>query len=389
MRYGPVDLHELEDVFASNQIAMLGPKTQIFESSFAEKMKVKSALAVSSGTAGLHLALLACGVTPGDEVLVDPLFEHGTLAVLRSNAIPVFYDVDIDTYMPTVAHLLPRITPHTRAVIITNAFGCTADLLAIRALCDEFNIAFIEDCAHALLCTCGNKYAGTFGDIGVFSFHSALHLSLGEGGMMVSNNCNLIASARQLRNSEIWRDMCFSHNCLSFGWGYRISEIISALGISQMKSIDRVMNYYNYIGEYISSAMMIDGVIPQSHPHSGHMFWQWAARVVDLSVFERLKNKLRSNAFVRFGLNHGVDIPNIESIKRYRRNDVFACPYDCIFAGESVKKHPVLLNAPQIASQLLLINITFGTPICVYDNIIADIKEIINECIFNPWCKNL
>lgn len=381
MRYGKEDLQEIRDVLDCDEIAMCSfqnTKTKLFERKLEKYMSVEFAVAVSSGTAALHLALLSCGVGVGDEVLVDPLFEYGALATLRCNAVPVFYDVNIDSYMPDVNNLINMISPRTKAIIITNVFGCTADLPHIKGLCNKLNIKLIEDCSHAIMCKCHEKFAGTYGDIGVLSFHSSLHLSLGGGGMLMTSNISLYKTILALRDQKT--------HLLS--WGYEISELISAIGITQLEKIGNVIHYCKTIGNWIGSNLQSPYIVAQKNEYSDHMFWRWAGRINDDELFKFLEKNFDNN-YVTFGLNSKSIVNDSCIFKHLKREDIYTCPYDCIFSRENCKEPIELINANAIAKHLLIIKIKFGTPLDKYKNMVQNIMEKINEFVSNKKCDCL
>ena len=225
----------------------MGPRTDRFERAFAEFCDVPHAVAVSSGTAALHLALLASGIAPGDEVLVPALtFVAGAAAVRYCGATPVF----IDAIGPTDLNLDPTdaarlITPRTRAILATHWMGYSCDLPALEQLCAEHGLLLIEDCAQSLTATTSDdRLTGTVGTAGCFSFFSKKQLSVGEGGMVVTQDEAIATKVRSLRShamtSVTWdRHLGYaeSYDVVDVGFNFRMDEPRAALGLSRLPRV--------------------------------------------------------------------------------------------------------------------------------------------------------
>lgn len=222
----------------------MGPRTQRFEQAIADLCAVPHGVAVSSGTAALHLGLLAAGVGPGDEVLVPALtFVAGAASVRYCGATPVFVDscgpddLNID---PALAARL--VGPRTRAVLATHWMGYACDLTALEQLCDEHGLALIEDCAQSITArSADGRLTGTVGRAGCFSFFSKKQLCVGEGGMIVTSDDALAAKARSLRShamtSVTWdrhRGHAENYDVVDIGFNLRIDEPRAALGLSRL-----------------------------------------------------------------------------------------------------------------------------------------------------------
>ncbi len=222
----------------------MGPRTAAFEAAFAELCGVEHAVAVSSGTAALHLALLAAGIGPGDEVLVPALTFVAAAATVRyCGATPVF----VDSLGPHDLNLDPEaaarlVTPRTRAVLATHWMGYACDLEALGELCDSAGLALLEDCAQSVTATDRRgRMTGTVGTAGCFSFFSKKQLAVGEGGMVISSDAGLAAKVRSLRShamtSVTWdrhRGHADAYDVVDIGFNYRIDEPRAALGLSRL-----------------------------------------------------------------------------------------------------------------------------------------------------------
>ena len=222
-----------EVILSGNLVS--GRKVNEFEETFAEYIGVESAAAVNSGTAALHVALAALGIGPGDEVIVPPLTFFSTISsVYHQNAIPVFADIDKDSFCISPSDIRAKITDRTKAIIPVHLYGNSAELDEIMRIADEHNLHVIEDCAQAHGTEYKGKKVGSIGHIGFFSFFATKHMTTGEGGIITSNNTEWIKKARIIRSHGLAnRD---DHVCL--GYNYRMNEMAAAMGNVQLKKLD-------------------------------------------------------------------------------------------------------------------------------------------------------
>ncbi|MEU4210431.1 DegT/DnrJ/EryC1/StrS family aminotransferase [Streptomyces sp. NPDC026206] len=224
----------------------VGAVTRAFEEEFAERLGAADAVAVSSGTAALHLAALALGIGAGDEVITPSLnFVASAEVCALHGARPVFADVRSEQDPVIDPEEVRRLlTGRTRAVFAMHYAGYPADLAALRALCDEHGVALIEDAAHAPLVSVGGAMAGTVGDIGCFSFFATKNLTTGEGGMVVARDPGLLGRIRSMRSHfltsttmERMRTGGISYDVPAIGLNYRPTEISSAIGRVQLRRL--------------------------------------------------------------------------------------------------------------------------------------------------------
>ncbi|MTD44731.1 aminotransferase class I/II-fold pyridoxal phosphate-dependent enzyme [Conexibacter sp. W3-3-2] len=250
----------------------MGPRTQELERRFAELVGVQHAVAVSSGTAALHLALLAAGIGPGDEVLVPALtFVAGAAAVRACGGVPVL----VDSVGPHDPNLDPqdaaaRVTARTRAILPTHFMGYACDLAAVRALADEHGLRVVEDCAQAVLARdADGARVGSRSDAGCFSFFSKKQLCVGEGGMVTTDDETLAAKVRSLRShamtSVTWdrhRGHAESYDILDVGFNYRLDEPRAALGLSRLGRLEADLDRRRAMTQAYRQALAgLDGVL--------------------------------------------------------------------------------------------------------------------------------
>ena len=226
------------------------------ESSFSKKFNTKYAIGHCNGTATLHVALLACGIGAGDEVIVPALTMSSTsIPVVLCGAIPVFADCDIDTFEISAESIEKCITPKTKAVITVSLYGLAPDYDKISSLCKTHGLALIEDNAECFLGEYKGKLVGQFGDFASFSFQASKHLTSGEGGMLITNNEELADQARRLnclgyagvnaKQGKITRndiqDPQYSRH-ISFGYNYRMSELQAACALGQLERAEELVS---------------------------------------------------------------------------------------------------------------------------------------------------
>jgi len=245
--YGPEELERVAAVLGSKWLSM-GERTREFEDRFAEYLGVRHAFLVSSGTAALHLANLAVGVGPGDEVILPSLtFVATANATVYCGATPVFADIlGLDDLNVSPDDIRGRITKKTRAITVVHYGGYPADMDAICRIAREHNLRIIEDAAHAPGASFNGRMVGTIGDVGCFSFFSNKNLVTGEGGAIVTNNDECAEQIRLMRSHgmttlsyERHKGHAYSYEVLELGYNYRATEIAAALATAQLEKLDR------------------------------------------------------------------------------------------------------------------------------------------------------
>lgn len=217
----------------------LGPRLTELETAFAAFVGTREAVAVSSGTAGLHLAVRACGIGEGDEVVTTPLsFVASANALLYERARPVFVDIEPGSLNIDPARIEGAITPRTRAILVVHLFGRPAAMPEILAIADRHGLPVIEDACEALGATVGGKRVGALGLAGVFGFYPNKTMTMGEGGLITTDDPALAELCRSLRNHG--RDAGgVAHARL--GFNYRLSDIACALGLAQLRRLPEML----------------------------------------------------------------------------------------------------------------------------------------------------
>jgi len=221
-----------------------GPKVKEFELLCQKKFEVKHAITVNSWTSGLIVAIGAIGIEPGDEVIVSPWTMCATAtAILHWNAIPVFADIESETFCLDPTSIEANITPQTKAIMAVDIFGHSCDLDAILAIAKKHNLKVILDAAQAPGAIYKGKYAGTLADIGGFSLNYHKHIHTGEGGILVTNDDELAERCRLIRNhaEAVVEGKGVTNLNNMVGYNFRLGEIECAIGIEQLKKLDSLI----------------------------------------------------------------------------------------------------------------------------------------------------
>ncbi|MGD0381707.1 MAG: aminotransferase class I/II-fold pyridoxal phosphate-dependent enzyme [Acidimicrobiales bacterium] len=252
------------DALDSGWIAPLGPYVDAFEADLAARVGVAQGVALSSGTAALHLALLLVGVGPGDDVLVPTFtFVATANAATYIGARPVLVDCDADTWQLAPDLVAQELADRARrgalpkAVVSVDLYGQTADYERLLPLCEEYGIPLVEDAAEALGATYRGAAAGSFGKAGVFSFNGNKIITTSGGGMLVSQDEELARQARHLATQAREPQVHYEH--VVMGFNYRMSNLLAALGVAQLRSLDRRMARRHAINASYRAAL---GAIP-------------------------------------------------------------------------------------------------------------------------------
>ena len=263
---GAEERRMLLEAFDSNWIAPLGPDVDAFEVEFATRVGVANAVALSSGTAALHLALVLLGVGPGDEVLVPSFtFVATANAVIYQGAVPVFVDCSADTWQMDpglVADELDRRAAAGRlpaAVVTVDLYGQACDYDRLLAACDRHGVPVVEDAAEALGATYRGRSAGSFGRMGVFSFNGNKIITTSGGGMLVTDSAEEAARARYLATQA--REPAPHYEHVTLGYNYRLSNLLAALGRAQLAGLDsRISRRRRINGRYRTALGGLPGI---------------------------------------------------------------------------------------------------------------------------------
>ena len=255
-----------------------GPQVQALEKEWAKHFKVKHAISVNSATSALYAAVGAIGISPGDEIIVSPYtMSDSATAPLIYGAIPVFADIEEDYFCLSAESIERNITERTKAIIVVDIFGQAYDVDKINALAKKHNLHIIEDCAQAPNAKYNNKFAGTLGDIGIYSLNYHKHIHSGEGGVLVTDNDELAEKLRLIRNhaEAVMEAKGYDSLVNMVGFNYRMTEIEAAIARQQLKKLPTLVKQRIENVEYI--AKKLDKIpfleVAKVRPNATHAFY--------------------------------------------------------------------------------------------------------------------
>ena len=313
------DIHAVIDVLQSDWLTT-GPTIVKFEKVFSGQVGAVHGVAVSSGTAGLHCAVLAAGIEAGDEVITSPITFMATANCIRyQGAKVVFADVNPETLNIDPEKIKECLSPKTKAIIAVDFTGQPADLDAIGEIAKKNNLVFIEDAAHALGATYKNRRVGSIADMTTFSLHPVKHITTGEGGLVVANDPKFAERLRRFRNHGITQDHhqrqeqgTWTYDMEEMGFNYRLAELNSVLGISQLQKLPGMLQRRREIAARYNEAF---SGIPQLTPPAEHPDCQsaWHLYVIKLNLENLVKDRdeiFRALRAENIGVNvHYIPVP--------------------------------------------------------------------------------
>jgi len=369
-----------------------GPKVRQLEGEFIRYFDVRHAVAVNSATAGLHMAISAIGVGPGDEVIVPPYtMTASASSILMQNAIPVFVDIEDDIFCLDPAQIEKAITPQTKAIMVVHLFGHPADMDPIMAIAKEHSLAVIEDCAQAPGAIYKGRLLGTIGDIGIFSLNQNKIISCGEGGVAITSNPELSEEMQLIRNhgEVIVQDTNRADERCILGWNYRMTELEAAVAIAQFKKLDMLTQWRIELANYLTSKLSrYEGIIPPiARPDCRHVYFKYPIKF--------------DEEMVRFSRNIFINAINAEGIPftagyvqplylepLYQRKLCYGrqgCPFTCPQYKGKVNYHKGLCPITEALHNKELIL----TDLCRFPLTVEDMDDIIRafEKIFIVFGK--
>ena len=387
-RFGQPELDNLATVIESGKLGSHhGELTTQLERDFANWLEVGHAVAVNSAMSGLHAAVAAAGVGPGDEVVCDPVVHFGGAATMYNNGVPVFCDIDADSMNMDPDSLEACITPRTRAIICTPIFGNPCDYEGILGVAEKHGLPVIEDAAQALGATYRGRPAGTVGTMGVFSFEQSKHLTSGDGGMAVSDSPKLADAMRQLRLigwrprdrenvAERWKEG-------RLGWNFRMTEMAAAVLLAQLEKADLIIARHQRIGElYREAASECQWLVPQRIENGAeHAYWQVAFRFegdrdgVTLRRFEETVAAKGCAVAIGYTKSSAAAQPLFTEIRAYGRECPLRCPH---YVGDARYGEGVTPVADRTIPRIMLMPMNVWNPTAA-DEYAAKLHEALNE----------
>ena len=340
---GNEELEEIKDVIKSGRLfRWSGTKVSSFEKEFAKFYGVKYAIACTSGTASIHIAIGSINPDPCSEVITTPITDMGTvLPILAQNCIPVFADINEDDYTLDPSDVERRITEKTKIIIPVHQFGFPCDMDPIMELAEKYDLYVIEDCCQAYLAEYKGKLVGTIGHMGCFSLQMSKHMTTGEGGIVITNDEELAKRAKLFMDKGWLREAgATARNYLMFGLNYRMTELQGAIALAQLRKVKWVVQRRREIGERITKELSdLDGLhLPKSTKDRKHSFWLYPIRI-DVKVLG-VNNVEFARALNAEGIPAGAgylgEVLYMAPYLRHKR--VYGnskCPFECPLYGRS------------------------------------------------------
>lgn len=274
---GDEEIENVVEVLKSGMIAQ-GPKVEEFEEKFAEWVGADYGIAVNSGTAALHVALLSCDIGEGDEVITTPFtFIASGNSILYTGAKPVFADIDLKTYTIDPNSIENAITENTKAILPVQLYGQSANMDKINEIAERYGLTVIEDAAQAHGATCNGEKVGNMGDMACFSFYPTKNMTTSEGGIITTNDEDLADNAKVFRAHGA--TVRYHHDYI--GYNFRMTDISAAIGLAQLDKIDGFNDKRIANAAYLNAGLKdVDGVItPYCAYGSKHVYHQYTIRV--------------------------------------------------------------------------------------------------------------
>ncbi|MBM4033018.1 MAG: hypothetical protein FJ291_14700 [Planctomycetes bacterium] len=328
--FGASDLRNLREVLKSKWLGWRqGGMVTRLDEAFARFTGAKFGISRNSAMTGLAQAVAISGAGCGDEVICDPLVHFGGIAALSFNCVPKFVDVRYDTYLMDPAAVEKAITRHTKALIVTNLWGLCAELDRLRSLCRRHGIFMIEDCAHVIGAYWKGRHAGTWGDIGVFSFQQGKHICTGDGCVMVTDRADL--------HHGLYNEWAFKGESPSFlTLNFRMNELTAAVALAQLERFPKYLAEYNASLARLNEA--IEGckwlrprTISKQAVQAGYIWaclWEGDRHGLSLDRFKEIAKEEGAGLGYHFTERPAHRFPIFRTSTAYHKPD---CPIRCPF----------------------------------------------------------
>ena len=315
-----------------NSLLTDGPILREFENKFAKFTNTKYAIAVSNATSALFLTLKSLGIGKGDEIIVPDLtFVATANAVLQTGATPVLVDVEKNSMNISTRSIIKCINSRTRVIIPVHFAGRICEIKNIKRIANKNNLFVIEDCAHAIGAKLNKKHVGNFGDAGCFSFYPTKNITTIEGGMIITNSKKIADYVTRARNHGLTKTLSqryskgkpWDYDMLELGYNFRLDEIRSALGLSQLKRIKKLnmlrRKKYEYYNKKLKNINWV--ITPKSSSKEDHVFHLYIMRIEKNDKISR--NKLFEK-LLEFGIKtsvHYKPLHRFSTLKKYSKNN--------------------------------------------------------------------
>lgn len=357
-------LHETRKILSGEGLLSMGKNVDEFENLFSEYIGSEGSVATNSCTSALEVALMSIGISQGDEVIIPvQTFIATGSAVLRAGGIPVFCDVN-HNFLMDFESLKEAITSSTKAVILVHFSGLLhEEINEIKKYLEERNIFLIEDAAHAPGASLNNKKAGTFGDLSCFSFFSTKNITTGEGGMITSNNQDLLKKCSSIRNRGIDTDNNFE-SFIRLGGNYRMTEFQALLGKTQLNRLDEINDtrneianiYMKNLNSCFEEGLIEYPIVKEGIYHAYWRFWVSLKEGIDRNeIKDLLKNESITSDWAYDPLLHLQPLfkENFDQSKSFSKSEKLASRHICIPIHTQIQKEDAEFISSTLSKILL------------------------------------
>ncbi len=360
-----------------------GPKVKEFEEKWSQYFGVKHAVTVNSWTSGLVCALGAIDLEPGDEVIVSPWTMSATAtAILNWNAIPVFADICKDTYNIDPVSILKNISKYTKAIVVVDIFGQSADMDEIMEIANKYNLKVVSDTAQAPNARYKNKFAGTIADVGGFSLNYHKHIHTGEGGVLVTNSDEIAQKLKMIRNHG--ENVASSNNLVNMiGQNFRLGEIECTIGIEQLKKLPYLVEKKQNLAKKLNKSLgNLEGLkTPYLKSDRDHVYYGYGM-VLDVNKL-KISRKVICNALRAEGVMVSEGYVNIHLLPTYQNKIAYGSkgfPWTSDICKREVSYQKGICPVAEELHEKTF----FSFGLCVYDLSLDDI-ELISKVFKKVW----
>lgn len=400
-RYNPIGIEEVNAAIKVIESGVLsqflgcwapdfygGPKVQEFERRCEAYFGVKHAVTVNSWTSGLIAAVGAIGIEPGDEVIVSPwTMSASATAILHWNAIPVFADIEQNTFNLDPQSIETNISPFTKAIMAVDIFGHSADMDAIMAIADKHGLKVISDTAQAPGAFYKGQYAGTLAHVGGYSLNYHKHIHTGEGGILVTNDDAIAERMRLIRNhaEAVVGDKGETNLCNMVGFNFRLGEIECAIGIEQLKKLRGLVASRQSIAEQLTKGLNgLEGLrTPVVMPDCTHAYYGYPM-IIDVNVLGVERDRIHA-ALQAEGVSVSKQYQNIHLLPIYQRKIAFGTkgfPWSADFCKRDVDySKGICPIAEKLQDETFM-----SLGMCMFDLSESDV-ELIIEAFQKVWAN--
>ena len=363
-----------------------GPKVREFERLAAEYFGVKHAVTVNSWTSGLVAAVGAIGIEPGDEVIVTPwTMSASAAAILHWNGIPVFADIDCETYNLDPKSIEENITPYTKAIMAVDIFGQSADMDEIMAIADRYGLKVISDTAQAPGAMYKGRYAGTCADVGGYSLNYHKHIHTGEGGILVTDNDHIADRLQLIRNHAevVVEDKGVTDISNMVGHNFRLGEIECAIGIEQLKKLRRFVESRQALAQALTLGLKgLTGLkLPVVRSDRTHAYYGYPMQL-DLQLLGLSRDRI-CDALVAEGVRVSRKYQNIHLLPTYQKKIAFGSkgfPWSSDVCQREVNYAKGICPVAEELND----STYMGFGMCVYDLTLDDIGLVV-QAFHKVW----